>query len=116
MSDIENYRKDADTWLENSMYAGTPEGQQLYLLHALVRLAMAQTELLVQIRDAVSPQVPDTIKLEGYGDIRVFKNTDEIIDSLYRVASYPCSLPRPRAASPQRERRVVLEPYGAPTY
>ncbi len=34
----------------------------------------------------------------------------------YAVAPYRCSLPRRQAASPPRERRVVLQRYGATRY
>jgi hypothetical protein len=83
-------RKDSETWLEQSVYANTPETHQLYLLQTLVSLAFARLEVELSIdaslKQLVPPppheQEPETIHLHGYGEVRVFHSTDEVIDFL----------------------------------
>jgi hypothetical protein len=42
----------------------------------------AIAHLLRSIDDKLTPLEPDTMHVDGYGDIRVFHSTDEVIDFL----------------------------------
>jgi hypothetical protein len=71
-----NYRAEAEEWERRATDAGTLEGHQLYLLHAIVNTLFSIDDTLKQLIP------PDTIHVEGYGNIPVFTSIDEVIDHL----------------------------------
>ena len=68
-------REQAETYLHHAEHAQSHPGMQTFYLAAIAHL-------LRSIDDKLTPQQPKTMHLEGYGGVRVFHSTDEVIDFL----------------------------------
>ena len=68
-------REQAEVWLQHADHAQTLQGEAAFTLRAIAHL-------LRSIDDKLTPPKPDTMHVDGYGDIHVFHSTDEVIDFL----------------------------------
>ena len=68
-------RGQAEVYLLHAEHAQSQEGMQTFYLAAIAHL-------LRSIDDKLTLPEPDTMHADGYGDMRVFHSTDEVIDFL----------------------------------
>jgi hypothetical protein len=68
-------REQAEMYLLHAEHAQSQEGMQTFYLAAIAHL-------LRSIDDKLTLPEPDTMHADGYGAIRVFHATDEVIDFL----------------------------------
>ena len=68
-------REQAEMHMHHAEHAQSHQGMQTFYLAAIAHL-------LRSIDDKLTPPEPDTMHVDGYGDLRVFHSTEEVIDVL----------------------------------